>query len=347
MGQIEWAMWANEQALAAGLSECRGCGSGGCRGRTWLLPGVPSAPVPRRNPSGPPRLWVSPHRGEVERPAGWATRLREGLGGLSPGGTKGYGPTQEGGSTGGTWSRQPGGDGGFRGGANWRCRGRSGSPGPGGDAQGKSLPSLRFSSLPPSPPSTSFLSLPSLSPSPPSPPSSPSSPSPRLSCPLRAARRAQSSWVKATSGHGDKTLPREPRTLEPLRSLPCGSRTQHPPSIPHIGVVSQVGGLYPGFGGPCPQAGPSQPRCVPAVMLTGGIVAVAGQFKGWYFAAYAMYPYGEDARGWAAGKPALIGVGDMDGGTHHPPLHSGPKSLFPCPKQPFFCTNPASERPFP
>lgn len=22
MGQIEWAMWANEQALAAGLSEC-------------------------------------------------------------------------------------------------------------------------------------------------------------------------------------------------------------------------------------------------------------------------------------------------------------------------------------
>ncbi|NXJ85622.1 CY24A protein, partial [Trogon melanurus] len=29
MGQIEWAMWANEQALAAGLSEC---GSGGWRG---------------------------------------------------------------------------------------------------------------------------------------------------------------------------------------------------------------------------------------------------------------------------------------------------------------------------
>lgn len=76
MGQIEWAMWANEQALAAGLSECRGC-----RGRTWLLPGVPSAPAPRRTPSGPPWLWVSPHRGEVERPAGWATRLREGLGG--------------------------------------------------------------------------------------------------------------------------------------------------------------------------------------------------------------------------------------------------------------------------
>ncbi|NXL23002.1 CY24A protein, partial [Setophaga kirtlandii] len=24
MGQIEWAMWANEQALAAGLSECEG-----------------------------------------------------------------------------------------------------------------------------------------------------------------------------------------------------------------------------------------------------------------------------------------------------------------------------------
>ncbi|NXV66266.1 CY24A protein, partial [Molothrus ater] len=28
MGQIEWAMWANEQALAAGLSECEG-GFGG------------------------------------------------------------------------------------------------------------------------------------------------------------------------------------------------------------------------------------------------------------------------------------------------------------------------------
>ncbi|NXI87332.1 CY24A protein, partial [Rhipidura dahli] len=26
MGQIEWAMWANEQALAAGLSECGGLG---------------------------------------------------------------------------------------------------------------------------------------------------------------------------------------------------------------------------------------------------------------------------------------------------------------------------------
>ncbi|NXW90331.1 CY24A protein, partial [Alopecoenas beccarii] len=47
MGQIEWAMWANEQALAAGLSEC-----GGCRGRTWLLPGVPSVPDPAGTPSG-------------------------------------------------------------------------------------------------------------------------------------------------------------------------------------------------------------------------------------------------------------------------------------------------------
>ncbi|XP_005052360.1 PREDICTED: cytochrome b-245 light chain, partial [Ficedula albicollis] len=27
---------------------------------------------------------------------------------------------------------------------------------------------------------------------------------------------------------------------------------------------------------------------VPAVLLTGGIVAVAGQFKGWYFAAYSI-----------------------------------------------------------
>ncbi|NXG10481.1 CY24A protein, partial [Sakesphorus luctuosus] len=34
MGQIEWAMWANEQALAAGLSECgglEGCGVMGTR----------------------------------------------------------------------------------------------------------------------------------------------------------------------------------------------------------------------------------------------------------------------------------------------------------------------------
>uniref|UniRef100_A0A8C3PMY7 Cytochrome b-245 light chain n=1 Tax=Calidris pygmaea TaxID=425635 RepID=A0A8C3PMY7_9CHAR len=30
------------------------------------------------------------------------------------------------------------------------------------------------------------------------------------------------------------------------------------------------------------------PLSVPTVMLTGGIVAVAGQFKGWYFAAYAI-----------------------------------------------------------
>ncbi|NXP94550.1 CY24A protein, partial [Passerina amoena] len=28
MGQIEWAMWANEQALAAGLSECEGVWGG-------------------------------------------------------------------------------------------------------------------------------------------------------------------------------------------------------------------------------------------------------------------------------------------------------------------------------
>lgn len=44
MGQIEWAMWANEQALAAGLSECGVAvrGFGGCvmkgrgsKGCTW------------------------------------------------------------------------------------------------------------------------------------------------------------------------------------------------------------------------------------------------------------------------------------------------------------------------
>lgn len=35
MGQIEWAMWANEQALAAGLSECgvKGLGDEGEGGR--------------------------------------------------------------------------------------------------------------------------------------------------------------------------------------------------------------------------------------------------------------------------------------------------------------------------
>ncbi|NXH22811.1 CY24A protein, partial [Bucco capensis] len=32
MGQIEWAMWANEQALASGLSECWGWGGAGMWG---------------------------------------------------------------------------------------------------------------------------------------------------------------------------------------------------------------------------------------------------------------------------------------------------------------------------
>ncbi|NWV85309.1 CY24A protein, partial [Dasyornis broadbenti] len=42
MGQIEWAMWANEQALAAGLSECGAtAGAGGLwGGRGWTSGGV-------------------------------------------------------------------------------------------------------------------------------------------------------------------------------------------------------------------------------------------------------------------------------------------------------------------
>lgn len=73
-------------------------------------------------------------------------------------------------------------------------------------------------------------------------------------------------------------------------------------------------GLYPGFGelyprvwgwilvwGRCP--GLTPPSRLFPVLLTGGIVAVAGQFKGWYFAAYSMYPSRQHSRGWAAGKP--------------------------------------------
>ncbi|NXE44210.1 CY24A protein, partial [Ptilorrhoa leucosticta] len=41
MGQIEWAMWANEQALAAGLSECGGHGElGGLVGGRGCAVGV-------------------------------------------------------------------------------------------------------------------------------------------------------------------------------------------------------------------------------------------------------------------------------------------------------------------
>lgn len=44
MGQIEWAMWANEQALASGLSECGGPPrlGRGCRGPAQAGPGAPS-----------------------------------------------------------------------------------------------------------------------------------------------------------------------------------------------------------------------------------------------------------------------------------------------------------------
>lgn len=34
------------------------------------------------------------------------------------------------------------------------------------------------------------------------------------------------------------------------------------------------------------------PSCfLVAVLLTGGVVGVAGQFRGWQFAAYAVYPH--------------------------------------------------------
>lgn len=69
------------------------------------------------------------------------------------------------------------------------------------------------------------------------------------------------------------------------------------------------------MGGRTPRQGPHQPRSVPAVMLTGGIVAVAGQFKGWYFAAYAMYPYGEDAQGLSGENPRFRWEAWMGGET--------------------------------
>nr|XP_026655082.1 cytochrome b-245 light chain [Zonotrichia albicollis] len=50
---------------------------------------------------------------------------------------------------------------------------------------------------------------------------------------------------------------------------------------PCLGVVSLFGVAIPAR---CDRSIPS----VPAVLLTGGIVAVAGQFKGWYFAAYSI-----------------------------------------------------------
>lgn len=147
---------------------------------------------------------------------------------------------------------------------------------------------------------------------------------------------------------GQKPPPqRPPPAGSPPSSLPCIQGVPHTASshvgvpgalIPGLGVVSQVWGLYPGLGGgPVAGQGPLQPRSVPAVMLTGGIVAVAGQFKGWYFAAYAMYPCGEGTRGPICREnPAPIGVGGMDGGETSSSSRAGPKSLFFCPKQPFF-----------
>ncbi|KAK2085686.1 hypothetical protein P7K49_036986 [Saguinus oedipus] len=39
MGQIEWAMWANEQALASGLSECT---AGAVEAAAWGCPKTPA-----------------------------------------------------------------------------------------------------------------------------------------------------------------------------------------------------------------------------------------------------------------------------------------------------------------
>lgn len=82
-------------------------------------------------------------------------------------------------------------------------------------------------------------------------------------------------------------------------------------------------------------------------MLTGGIVAVAGQFKGWYFAAYAMYPYGEDARGWAAGKTCPDWSGGHGRGGRTILLSTlGPNHSFPAPKSPFFALTLPPSAPF-
>lgn len=67
MGQIEWAMWANEQALASGLSECDGAGHAE-RGRG------------RRNPRLRPRKWsgdgvVGNQLAEAAGQGAWGTAI--------------------------------------------------------------------------------------------------------------------------------------------------------------------------------------------------------------------------------------------------------------------------------
>lgn len=108
-----------------------------------------------------------------------------------------------------------------------------------------------------------------------------------------------------------------------------GSRTQHHPGVPPHGFLSWGGGTrIPLWAGGGPAASPLSPG-VPAVMLTGGIVAVAGQFKGWYFAVYAMYPF--FLGGGTAGRP-LPQFGTRRGGPHKSSLPKfGPKSLRSCP----------------
>lgn len=61
MGRIEWAMWANEQALAAGLSESpRGAG-GACARRGGGAPSPPRASL--ASPPHPPNDGKTPRVG--------------------------------------------------------------------------------------------------------------------------------------------------------------------------------------------------------------------------------------------------------------------------------------------
>ncbi|XP_023790685.1 cytochrome b-245 light chain [Cyanistes caeruleus] len=78
--------------------------------------------------------------------------------------------------------------------------------------------------------------------------------------------------------------PRNPRFPSRIRGVPSVPRDKTP-------LWGFAGGCVRGLGEAHPELGAS--RCdpsipVPAVLLTGGIVAVAGQFKGWYFAAYSI-----------------------------------------------------------
>ena len=63
MGQIEWAMWANEQALAAGLSECGVAVRGRIAGRQTGTAGRQHSQSQRRARS----RTAAPHRSHQPR----------------------------------------------------------------------------------------------------------------------------------------------------------------------------------------------------------------------------------------------------------------------------------------